>query len=246
MPFSEETLMAYADNELDAETRAAVEAAIATDPEVAKKVAQHQALRHRLKLEFDPVLEEPTPQRLLDAAHGAPAVRREGNVIPLRRKSPPRRAWPQWASLAASLIVGVLIGRALLGTPSTESPITSRDGQLTAHGVLAHALSEQLSSQPANNTPVHIGLTFKSKSGDYCRTFTLHQTITLAGLACHSHDDWDVRVLAQTLATPPTDNYRQASSDIPKSVMQAVDDTISGDALDAHAETAARDKNWTP
>jgi hypothetical protein len=247
MKFSEETLMAYADNELDAKTRTAVEEAIATDPEIARRVAQHKAMRGKVRLAFDNVVNEPTPQRLIDAARGVPSVRREGNVIPLRRKAPPPRAWPQWASIAASLIAGVIIGQAMLRGSSGSSLVTSHDGQLTANSVLAHALSEQLASTQTDQSPVHIGVTFKSKSGAYCRTFTSHESTTLAGLACRDHDDWHVQVLAQTTA-PPANNtaYRQAASEIPKAVLQAVDDNITGDPLDAAAETAAREKNWTP
>ncbi len=245
MTFSEETLMAYADNELDSETRAAVEAAMAADPEVARRVAQHKALRGQLRVAFDKVLDEPAPQRLIDAARGVPAVRREGNVIPLRRKPPPRRALPQWVALAASLILGVLIGQALLRTSGSGGPVTSRDGQLLASGVLAQALSDQLAGAPAQDSPVRIGMSFKSKDGDYCRTFALRESTTLAGLACRRSDDWRVQVLAQGGPTPGS-GYRQAGSEMPRSVMQVVDDTIAGEPLDAHAEAAARDKNWTP
>jgi hypothetical protein len=246
MTFSEETLMAYADNELDAQTRAAVEAAMATDPEIARRVAQHKALRGKLRLAFDNVIEEPTPQRLINAARGVPAVRREGNVIPLRRKAPPPRAWPQWASIAASLVVGVIIGQAML-RGNGSSAVTSRDGQLMANSVLAHALSEQLASTQTDHDPVHIGVSFKSKAGAYCRTFTLHETTTLAGLACRDHDDWHVQVLAQSTPAPEGSAvYRQAGSELPKSVLQAVDDNIAGDPLDATAEAAARGNSWSP
>jgi len=61
MKFSEETLMAYADDELDTQTRSAVEAAMATDPEIARKIAQHKALRGKLRTTFDKVLSEPPP-----------------------------------------------------------------------------------------------------------------------------------------------------------------------------------------
>ena len=246
MTFSEETLMAYADNELDAQTRTAVEAAMAVDPEIARRVAQHKALRGKLRLAFDNVIDEPTPQRLVNAARGAPNVRREGNVIPLRRKAPQRRGVPLWASIAASLAIGVIIGQAMLhGSGSTN--VTSRDGQLLASGELAHALSAQLASAQTDQNPVQIGVSFKSKAGDYCRTFTVHESTTLAGLACRQHDDWRVQILAQS--TPPAQGggaYRQAGSEIPKSVLQSVDDNIAGDPLDAHAEAAARDKNWSP
>jgi hypothetical protein len=246
MTFSEETLMAYADNELDAQTRTAVEAAMAADPEIARRVAQHKALRGKVRLAFDNVTEEPIPQNLINAARGVPAVRREGNVIPLRRKAPHRRGLPQWISIAASLVIGIIIGQALLhGSGGTT--VTSRDGQLLASGVLARALNAQLASTPADQSAVQIGVSFKSKAGDYCRTFTLHESTSLAGLACHQHDDWYLQVLTQT--TPAAQNvgaYRQARSEIPKSVLQAVDDSIAGDPLDAHAEAAARDKSWNP
>lgn len=247
MTFSEETLMAYADNELDAPTRSAVEAAMASDPEVARRVAEHKALRGKLRVAFDKVLEEPTPQRLVDAARGVPSIRREGNVIPLRRKNQSRKTWPQWASIAASVAVGVLIGRAwLLHSGPASVPVTSRDGQLVANGVLARALSDQLASQ-TEPTPVSIGLTFKARSGEYCRTFTVHEPTSLAGLACREHDDWRVQVLAQTAAQPEgSATLRQAGSETPKLVLQAVEDNIAGDPLDAHAEAAARDKSWSP
>jgi hypothetical protein len=245
MTFSEETLMAYADNELDAKTRSAVEAAMATDPEIARRVARHKALRGRLRTAFDKVLDEPPPQRLIDAARGVPAVRREGNVIPLRRKAPPRRALPQWMSLAASLVLGVLIGQALLRVTGAPGPITARDGKLLANGVLAQALSEQLVSTQKEDQPVRIGVSFKSKDGDYCRSFSLRESTTIAGIACRQNDAWQVQTLAQAEAPTAAGTYRQASSEVPRSVTQAVEDMIAGDPLDARGETLAREKNWS-
>ena len=251
MTFSEETLMAYVDNELDAQTRTALETAMAKDPELARRVAQHVAqhkdLRAKLRVAFDKTVDEPIPQRLVDAARGVPSVRREGNVIPLRRKVPPRKIWPQWASLAASLVLGIIIGQAIVRGPQAGPVTASHDGRLTANGVLAQALSEQLASAQPEQAPVRIGVSFKSKTGDYCRTFSMHDTATLAGLACREHDEWHVQALAQT--TQPEQGsgaYRQAATEIPKSVMKAVEDNIVGDTLDAHAEQLARDKSWNP
>ena len=42
MTFSEEVLMAYADDELDAPTRAAVDAAMASDPQIARRIARQR------------------------------------------------------------------------------------------------------------------------------------------------------------------------------------------------------------
>jgi hypothetical protein len=220
---------------------------MAKDPELARRVAQHKALRGKLRVVFDKTLEEPVPQRLIDTARGVPSVRREGNVIPLRRKAPARRAWPQWVGLAASLVVGVIIGQALL-RGSQSGPITAeRDGRLKAKGVLAQALSEQLAGAQPEQSPVRIGVSFKAKNGGYCRTFNLHDSTALAGLACRDHNEWYVQALAQTAAAESgSSTYRQAAAEIPKSVMAAVDDNIAGEPLDTHAEQLARDKSWNP
>ena len=45
MPLTDETLMAYVDGEVDAETRAIIESAMREDPEVRSRVERHRALR---------------------------------------------------------------------------------------------------------------------------------------------------------------------------------------------------------
>src|SRR5205823_341693 len=108
MNFSDETVMAYADGELDAASRAALEAAMATDPQLAQRVARHRALRERLRAALRPVLDEPLPERLLEGVRGAPAPRHAANVVALKRKAAPRWSWPQLGAIAASLIGGAL------------------------------------------------------------------------------------------------------------------------------------------
>lgn len=247
MTFSEEVLMAYADNELDAQTRAAVEAAMAADPEIARRVARHKALRTRLRSAFDKVLDEPIPERLTGTARTAPApaTRRENNVVPLRRKTAPRRSWPHWGAIAASLVLGLVAGQ-IVRLYSESAPITERDGRLLASGGLAHALSTQLASDQTELTPVQVGVSFRSKSGNYCRTFTLHDAAAMAGLACHEGDNWRVQVLTQTSSpTAGKATYTQAGSAMPKAILQAVDEEIAGDPLDARGEAAARSKDWS-
>jgi hypothetical protein len=132
--------------------------------------------------------------------------------------------------------------------PTANAPVASRNGQVLANGTLAQALSDQLASTQTPDSPVKIGVSFKSKTGDYCRTFTLHESTALAGLACRDHDDWRVQVLAQSEnnSTDTNGSYRQAGTDMPRSVLQAVDETIAGDPLDAHAEAAAKEHKWGP
>jgi len=52
MTISDEILMAYADGELDAAARAAVESAMREDPQIEKRVAAHRALRRRVQAAY--------------------------------------------------------------------------------------------------------------------------------------------------------------------------------------------------
>jgi hypothetical protein len=245
MKFSDETLMAYADGELDGPTRAAVEAARAADPELARRIAQHQALRSRLRSAFDPVLAEPLPEQLLAGARGAAAASRSDNVVPLKRRVAVRWSWPQWSAVAASLLLGALLGPWLTRAPQV-GPLVAHEGTVLASGALARALSEQLASNQPAGALVQIGVSFRSRGGEYCRTFVLHEKSALAGLACREHGAWRLEGLARgESATPGTGEYRAAASALPPAVASTLDALIAGEPLDARAEAAARARAWS-
>jgi anti-sigma factor RsiW len=71
---NDERWMAYVDGELDADQRAAFEATLAGDPQLAQQVREQQALRRRMADAYAPDLDEPIPERLLAAARGQPAA----------------------------------------------------------------------------------------------------------------------------------------------------------------------------
>ena len=247
MTFPDEVLMAYADDELDPPTRAAVEAAMASDPEIARRIAQHKALRSRVHSAFNRVLHEPMPARLLKVVR-SPSASGKSNVVPLRPRHVQRWAWQQWTAIAASLIVGVIAGRLALVRSRAPDPILLRSGQVLAGGALAEALSDQLVAAQSAAGPARIGVSFRSKSGQYCRTFTLRQAAPLAGLACRAGSDWRVRVLARVESAGGSSDggYRQAASAMPPAVVAAVGSLIVGEPLDAQAEATARGRNWQP
>jgi anti-sigma factor RsiW len=241
MSFDEETLIAYADGEVDAATGAAVEAAAASDPQLAQRIAQHRALRGRLHAAFAPVLEERVPERLIATVRGGAAAVSAENVIALRPR--PRWSWPQWGAMAASLVLGVLLG--LLLRPS-GAPIATRDGQILASGPLARALSDQLASTAAPGAPVEVGVSFRAKSGAYCRSFVLHAGGSLAGLACREQALWQVMVLAPAEGPGAPGAYRPAASPLPPAVARSLDELIAGEPLDAAGEAQARSRGWQP
>jgi hypothetical protein len=246
---SDETLMAYVDGELEEEKRAAVAQAVATDPEVARRVAEQRLLRASLQAAFSAVLEEPVPEHLVRAARSAPAGTPVADLASKRAaRARLRRVLPQWGAIAASLIVGVFVGERFLGGGG-EGVLVTQSGQLIAHGALAHALTDQLASSRTANASVQIGVSFRAHSGEYCRTFSLRpdpgSDSALAGLACHSRSDWRVDLLSRS-APDETGAYRQAGTAFPSAVSQALDAAIAGEPLDANGERAARARGWRP
>lgn len=249
MKFSQETLMAYADGELDAGTRRAIETAMATDPQIAAQVERYRNQRALLGAAFGGVLDEPVPDRLLEAAQSSPAGP-ERKVVDLAERraakmpsgSRRRWAWPEWTAIAASLLIGVLVGRSAL--QSSQSNLVMAEGdRIVATGALAAALSEEMSGARATDSGVDVALSFRSKSGEYCRSFTTRQQGALAGYACRESDQWRVHALMQTDPKSSGD-YRMAGTPLPPPLVQAIEQSIDGDALDAQEEAAARARGW--
>ena len=252
MNISDDMLMAYADGELDAAQCAQIEQAVALDARLAARLAQHQALRKKVQGAFAPVLAAPVPEHLL-AALRKPSAQTAGesgfsNVIAFKTRqvnelqATQRRAqwsWPQWSAMAASLIVGVLGTLVVLNNKSNDM-ITARTGALLATGRLATALTAQLSG--ATNDQIQMKLSFKARSGEYCRSFVIKQQQSMAGLACRNGAEWRVPVLTATTGSDGT--YRQAGSELPPAVLQWIDAERDGDALDAEGEQAARKAEW--
>ena len=240
MRFSDETLMAYADGELDLVMRAEIESAMSLDPEVARAVERHRLMAAQVRRVYDGVLEEPVPGRLaaLVADPGPAAVVDLPARRDVHRLAVGPVQLPAWAALAASVAIGLFVGIVLTRSPA--NPYEAVDGALVARGALNEALDSQLASAP-DSSGVGIGISFKNRDGDYCRTFHWDRDASFAGLACRSGESWQLQVLA---AIPlPAGELRPAAT-MPVPVIHAVDAAIDGDPLDAAAEATARDSGW--
>ena len=244
MKFSDETLMAYADGELDPATRGAVERAIRTDPTLAAKVRQHAAMRSNVFAAFAPIASEPVPPRLTAATRSGKVIQLNTARVPRAEPSQEKRRWlwAEWGGIAAALMVGVLAGGAgVIGLQDQPALVAGPGGALQAQAGLADALSNQLAGAGEPGAAVKIGVSFEAKGGGYCRSFMMGAA---AGLACRNGAEWTVPVMAQA-AAGPNGEYRQASSAMPPLVLDAIDERMSGQTLDARAEEAARARAWT-
>ena len=244
MSFSDETLRAFAEGQLDDITRHEVELAMRLNPDIADRVDMHRARRSNVFTAFSPARSGEVPQRLQATARSGKVVHLD-SVRPVRTAPPPlakaRWSWPEWGALAGTLITGVLAGSLLLrsGGDSRALALIDNDGPLRARGALAEALAAQQSGAPGEGQ-VRVGQSFLARDGSYCRSFMMPRT---AGLACFEGNEWKIQLMVDN-ADVSTGAYRPADAVMPAAVLGAIEERITGTPLDANAERAAQQQGW--
>lgn len=247
---TDEELMAYVDGELDAADAARVEAIIAADSTLAMRVQVQRELRTRLQSAFNPVLEEPVPQRLgalVEVSQSPPIAVTSLDAARERRaeRLRPRWSWRELSAVAATLVLGVLLGPFVMRA-SQPLPFVSDGGRVVAIGALDTALMSQVSgATPQTADGPTIGMSFRTANGQNCRTFAMNPGP--AGLACRERGDWVVEVLSRNPRPrngSAPDDYRQAGTPFPEAIRQAVEARIDGDPLDSAQEKAMAARNW--
>jgi hypothetical protein len=228
MTIDPETLMAYADGELDPLAARRVERALAADPALAEQVAAHRALTASLRAAFDPIAAAPPPAAVVATLTDA------ARVVPLAPRTTARRERPIWMGAVAASLVAGLFGGALLTPRGGEAGIAFEQGQPVARGDLARALDTQLASTQADDAPVRIGVSFRNTAGTLCRSFERQGS---GGIACADAKDWRIERLYGGSAQARTD-YRQAGS-ASAAIMRDAQEMMAGEPLDAEGERAA-------
>ncbi|MEO7805440.1 MAG: hypothetical protein ABIT36_02180 [Steroidobacteraceae bacterium] len=254
MSITEAELLAYVDGELDAADRARVEAAIQSDDLLARRVATQRGLRARLNASYNAVLDEAVPQRLLDVL--APDESHDATVTDIAQAraerdaaaspSPPaprgRWSWREWSAIAASVLLGVLLGPMVLEGSQTL-PLIERDGRIVATGELDNVMMWTLARDSNPQDIARMGVSIRDKQGRFCRSFLLRQGPS--GLACRENGVWIIEALAGSSGQPGKDaGLRQAATDLPEFLRLAIEARMDGEPLDSNAEWAAIQKRW--
>lgn len=227
----DEKFFAWLDGELSPAEAAEMEARVAADPQLSRLAEQHRALGNHLRGAFDQVAASPLPEKLQSA------VRKPAEVVDLATVRAARRPrpLPQWAALAATLVIGVLVGTMV--PRGGNAPVEVQGGKMYAASALNRALDTELASAPSGD--VRIGLTFRNRGGAICRTFTSPAS---SGLACRDGSRWRLNGL---FGAPEgqADAYRMAGGMDPN-LAALVDSTIIGEPFDAATEASERKKGW--
>lgn len=245
-PIDQAMIEAFVDGELAPEASARLEARARADAVVAARIERARALRAAVAQAYDDPAADVPPERLLAVIAGG----RDAAVIDLAKARAVRRgAAPavRWGAIAASIVAAFFAGRLVLPPLAQPSPIASGPGgALVAQGVLASGLNHQLASNQAPGAPVRIGVTFRDQAGEYCRTFILRERTDLGGLACRTAGSWRIEATQAIVAPAAAGAYRTAGEETPPAVLEAMDQMIAGEPLDAAGERAARNAGWRP
>ncbi len=244
MEFSDETVMAYADGELDAPTRAASRGR--PGPTATWRSAWRAS----------------TPCAYASRTLSTRCLTTRARASAGRRARRGRRRAPRRCSAAAARGPGALVvaaggsaggesgARRGARTPADArppgGPLVAHEGAVQAGGALARALSEQLAGDTSAECP-----------GADRGEFPFSRGRVLPQLRAAGQERARRRRVprARRLAAPGarrrqpapagTGEYRAAATALPPGVASTLDALIAGEPLDARAEAAARARAWS-
>lgn len=225
--FDDETLMAYADGEADADTAARIEAAMAGDDALAERVALLTDTRRTVKAAFAADLDTPVPESLAAAIRQAGTP--ESNVLAFRRYG------FRSTAIAASLALAVGIGAGWVARSGQDA-----DHPLHLAGLEHPDLARHLAGTPsgeevtlADGARLRMIASFEDGVGQFCRELEHDGTDgqTVVAVTCRQGGDW---ALVFAVAAGASGGYAPASS------LEALDAWLAligaGQPLDAQAE----------
>ncbi len=219
---SDEMLSAYLDGELEPAEAARVATLIASNAELAARLARHRRVDDLLR---EAAPETPTPDYdpLVERILGA---------------EPPRSRAALWSARAVvALAVTILIGVGAARYLPQDDPLKITTAGLVARGTLAQALEHQPSMSVAAPAPILVALSLRTADGRFCRQFFIKSATE--GLACREAGGWRVVATAEQRAA---NGYRTAGGE-DGPVDQAVQ-ALGGEPLDPAAEARALQQGW--
>jgi len=213
--FDDETLMAFADGELDEATAARLEAAMEEDETLAIRFSEFLETRIAVATAMKPLIHEPVPDALLASvkrmAENARSSETTDNIVALRQQSiksrPARQAWLM--PIAASLVAVVTgVGGFMLGREIGLAAPAGSDAALAA--LLDRETSgRDLALGPDGNT-LQVVSSFRDEHGDLCREYELkRQGESTISISCRKSGVWITRL---ALSAPRAEGYTPASA----------------------------------
>lgn len=257
--FDEETLMAYADGELDHETSDAIEKAVQSDPALAQRLEAFAQTRLLAQKSFEPILNEPIPDGLsskveamlkeAEASEKSENESDDGATIVAFKAGRPEKKTPsaQWfMPLAASIavvaagITGFAVGTSTQVRPTGEIQVAefNQAGLLDA---LQTVVSGEEMALPDTGDRFRAIASFRDSDNDFCREFEVDAAdrSTFVSVACLRDGEWKLQFTVAAVSQS-NNGYAPASSlDALDAYLDAVG---AGDPMSVSEEAEALDQ----
>ncbi|PHR62549.1 MAG: hypothetical protein COA47_03110 [Robiginitomaculum sp.] len=253
MRHPDEQLSAYLDGELDKKERQKLETALASDPDLAERLAALEHTNAVLKATFNPILEEPVPEHVLALLSDAKQPTDSGDVVPLfpQKVHLQFSKWQLPIAASIALVLGVGIGHnwspgiELGGTLMAQVSGTIAPGN-PLFDVLEHTPSaHQVSLVADGSVQARPVLSYQTNDGTYCREFEVKgPKAGLHGIACRSGQNWDIQIQNQT-RLQASSGMRTASGNTDQAVDQFISDSISDIPFGLEREVELMQNGWS-
>lgn len=210
MTFDDETLMAFADGELDELTARRVDRAMAEDEAIAARVALFRASRAKVRDAMAPLANEPVPpdlqlsvaamiERDREARQASEAA--SSGVVQIGEIRQARRRAPAWLMPIAAMLVLTVGGTGGYFAGSMLQPATPAEFASLDDPAIIRALSEIPSGKamdvPGTGRQIEPVLSFRLEDGTLCREYKLRQADDkgIVSIACLEKDRWKTHLL---------------------------------------------------
>lgn len=224
--FDDETLMAFADGELDEQTAAAVEEAMRGDDQLVARISLFMETRKLSAEAMAPLLDVPVPDDLTANIAKMPGTQADGetsrdNVVgfttsPTARQQPVVSRWMAALAASVALVAGGVLGFAAGNLPSDTTQSIIQVAQFDQPN-LANALDTMVSGAqlrlPTSGDRLRMIASYHDEDKTLCREFELDQAdrTTFVSVACKSNSGWKMHFTVA--ATSQSDSgYAPASS----------------------------------
>lgn len=189
--YPDETLMRFADGELDVATAELVERAMETDDQLAERVAMFMQTRSAARDALAWIADEPVPDKLRNAVETMVAPRRAQTVASATQL---RAANNNWRVAAAAMIAAAMgLGAGYwIGSDRGDPRLIARLDDAELVGALSTAASG--SEIALRDGRLRLIATVKDASAILCREFELDRGgMTEVGFACREGQAWVAR-----------------------------------------------------
>lgn len=243
---TDELLVAYVDDELDASQREMVATVLAGNPMLGRRADAMRLARDLLNEAFPLQPDAQVPAHIDAAANRLAEACAKRVSPPPPRATSPFRYWRKYA-VAAGVVLGLSVSAIYL--LQRKDPVTALmqiEPGTPLHRVLESTPSAEVINVPEEHAALRAVLTFHAKDGRYCREFEiLAGSKGATGIACRNRDEWHTEVLMSAAAAPTNSNYYTPAGETDEpAIAQVVDRLIQNDPLGAQEEAQLLANGW--